>query len=195
MEQDKKSKKFIKTTIREFLNENIENDYKVLSKGDNRGTIITPFFHNVYNNSEILEVNFSELYKGMFSFAKYGVIQFNIKSDNVEDAITLAKNRLNVIFKNGYPNKKDIVVVTGFRYDENNNKNTYNLSFMENTHNNNRFTENSYKTKKGDLLKYDQDGDGFGFWYVVDKNGKRLSERLKGGIFIGYLSDGVIQKY
>ena len=166
-----------------------------MSKDKNRGTIITPFFHEVYGETEVLEVNFREIYKGVFSFAKYGVIQFNIKADNIETAVEMAKDRLDDIFKNGYPKKNDIVVVTGFRYDENNNKKPYNLSFMENTHLHNQFTANSYKTKGGDLLKYDRDGDGWGFWYVVDENGKRVSDRLKGGIFLGYLSDGVIKKY
>ena len=169
--------------------------YQVIIKEENRGTIITPFFHEVYNKNEVLEVNFNEIYKGMFSFAKYNVVQFNIKADNIETAIEMAKDRLDDIFKNGYPKKNEIVVVTGYMYDENNNKKTYNLSFMENTHLRNQFTASSYKTKIGDLLKYETDGDGWGFWYAVDENGKRLSDRLKGGIFTSCLSDGIIKKY
>ncbi len=176
------------------MNKKISKEYQVNFKDENRGSIITPFFHEVYGNSEILEVSFNEIYKGMFSFATYGVIQFNIKADNIKDAIEMAKDRLNNILQNGYPKRNDIVVVTDFIYDENNNKIPYNLSFMENTHIRNQFTPNSYKTKVGDLLKYDMDGDGWGFWYAVDENGKRISDRLKGGIFIGYLSDGVIKK-
>lgn len=181
--------------FKESVNESINNKYEVNFKEENRGSIITPFFHEVYGNREVLEVNFSKLYGGMFSFAKYGVIQFNLKADSIETAVEMAKDRLNTILQKGFPKRNDIVVVSGFRYDENNNKKSYSLSFMENTHHQNQFTPNSYKTKPGDLLKYDTDGDGWGFWYAVDENGKRVSDRLKGGIFTGYLSDGVIKKY
>jgi hypothetical protein len=167
--------------------------YQIKIKEGNRGSIITPFSHEIYGKHEILEVNFNEIYKGMFSFARYGVIQFNIKSDNTETAIEMAKERLNHILRNGFPKRDGIVVVSGFRYDENNNKKPYNLSFMENTHTQNQFTANSYKTKAGDLLRYDTDGDGYGFWYAVDIRGKRISGRLKGGILTSYLSDGVVE--
>jgi REP element-mobilizing transposase RayT len=161
---------------------------------ENRGTIETPYYYQVYNKNEILQVNFSEIYKGCYSFWKYGIMQFNIKSDNINTAIEIAKDRISDIMANGYPKRGDIVMVTGYRYDDNNTKIPHTLTFMENTHIRNQFTANTYKTKAGDLLKYDCDGDGWGFWYAVDENGKRTSDRLKAGIFIGYLSDGIIVK-
>lgn len=174
----------------------MKNNYQVQFKENNKGSIITPFSHKCYGKDEILEVSFNELYKGSFSFARYGILQFLIKTDNVKDAVKLAKKRLDAIFKNGYPTKNDIVVFSGFKYDEKDNKKIpYQLSFMENTHHQNQFTKSSFIVKVGDLLKYDCDGDGWGFWYAVDENGKRISARLKGSIFIGYCSDGVLTKY
>jgi hypothetical protein len=170
-------------------------DYKILFNTESSGTMTCPFFHNVYGKLENLELNFKEFYKGTYLFAKYGIIDFFVESKSIKGAIKLAKNRLNNILKNGYPNKNDVVVFTGFKYDENNNKILFDLSLMENTHIANPFTKYSYKVKKGDLLKYDQDGDGWGFWYAVDKNGKIISDNLKGGIFTSYLSNGSIQKY
>lgn len=167
---------------------------KVTFKEENRGTIITPYYHQVYGGSETLEVNFNQIYKGCYSFARYGVIQFNIEADDINTAVEMAKDRINDIMANGFPNERDVVVVSGYRYDESNNKIPYNLSFMENTHHLNQFTAKTYKADVGTFLKYDCDGDGWGFWYAVDESGKRISGRLKGGIFTGYSSDGVIIK-
>ena len=170
------------------------SEYQVVFTENNRGTIHTPFFHNAYLREEPLEVSFSELYKGMFSFGKWAVVQFLIKSDDVNEAIEMAKDRLELILANGYPDRlKDILVVTGFRYGEKNEKTPYTLSFMENTHHQNQFTASSYKMKEGDLLRHCSDGDGWGFWYAVDKNGNRISSRLKGDIFLSALSDGEIK--
>ena len=166
---------------------------EVIYKEDGRGTIITPFFHEVYNKKERLEVNFSSLAKETFSFAKYGVIQFIIEADSLEKAVELAKDRINLLFPM-YPKQNEIIKVTGFKYNNENVKVPFELSFMENTHHQNQFTANSYKTKIGDLLRYDCDGDGWGFWYIVDDNGKRISERLKGKTFLGAISDGIITK-
>lgn len=175
------------------------NKYKVLKSDSDkdRGTIKTPYSYKEYYTLKQFEINYSLTYKGMYCFAKYGLMQFHIASDSLNKAIEMAKQRIDGIFniENILPSNSDIFEVSGFRYDENNIKKLYELSFMENTHMNNPFTSNSYKTKKGDLLKHDVDGDGWGFWYVVDENGNRISERLKGGIFIGYLSDGVLTKY
>lgn len=182
-------------TIKEFKTVTKEN-YQVIIKEENRGTLITPYFHEVFGHPrQVLEVNFYEIHKGVFSFAKYNIVQFLIKADNLETAIQMAKNRLDDIFINGYPNRNEFFVVSGYRYDNENFKKSYDLSFMENTHLYNQFTPSTYKLKIGDLLEYDTDGDGWGFWYAVDESGKRISNRLKGGIFIGYLSDGVIKRY
>jgi len=160
----------------------------------NRGTIITPFTYVVYGYSTPiqLEVNFNELYEGAYSFAKYNVCQFIIKVDDVNKAIELAVERLKDIYKDGMPQKKKVFRVTGIRYNDSNNKVTYTPSFMENTHIRNQFTESSYKTKEGDLLVHDTDGDGYGFWYAVDNDGKRISSRLKGSILNGLVCDGAI---
>jgi hypothetical protein len=195
MEQDKKPKNYIITTIREFLNENKKSKYQVEFKEKNRGTIISPFSFNVNGENEIIKIDFWQLYEGLFSFVKYGLIQFDIKADDVKDAIELAKDRLDFVFENGYPKRNDIVSVTGFMFDKNNTKKPFVLSFMEKTNSLNQFTESSYKTKPGDLLKYNGDGDGFGFWYIVDENGNRKSDRLKGDTFTSCLSDGIIKKY
>jgi len=178
------------------------NEFKIeFNENDkNRGKIITPYYYEVYGyrNPIQLEVNFSELYKrpnsqtATYSFAKYGICQFTIKSDNINSAIELAIQRLKDIFKNGIPNRNDKFIVSGFRYDETNKKVSYTPSFMENTHLRNQFTEDSFKTKKGDLLKHDTEGDGYDFWYAIDNDGKRISDRLKGSILIGFISDGVL---
>ena len=154
--------------------------YKITFQEGNRGTILTPYIHNAYRNDEILEVNFRELYEGMFSFAKYGVLQFNIKANSIEEAIELAKVRLDNIFSNGDPNRiRENVIVSGFKYDENNNKIPYNPPLA----------------KIGDLLKYVGNNDGYGFWYIVDSNGKRISNEVKSGIFESLFADGVIKKH
>ncbi len=186
----------MKTKFTEYLNES--KNYEVIFDGENKGKLITPYvFKNAWHREGIqIIVNFNELYEGMFSFAKYSIVDFNIKSDSVENAIEMAKNRLDDIFSDGCPNSnKDIFEVTGTKYDYNNNKVPYELKFMENTHLRNPFTKSSYVTKKGDLLKHDVDGDGWGFWYAVDKSGKRISDRLKGTIFVSSFSNGIIKKY
>ena len=162
----------------------------------NEGEIITPYKYKIigYSDSFELKVRFRELYKGTYSFNEYNICQFIIKSRDINSAIKLAIERLKYIFKDGVAkrNSNKIFVVSGFQFDEKNTKKPYTPSFMENTHSMNQFTENSFKTKKGDLLKYDSDGDGYGFWYLVNKDGERISNRLKGSIFVGYISDGVI---
>jgi hypothetical protein len=172
----------------------------------NRGKIITPYTYMLYgySNPFTLEVNFNELYKCresladggmmMYSFAKYGICQFNVKSKNIKSAIESAIERLQDIYKDGIPNKNDAFVVSGFRYNEDNKKVSYLPSFMEDTHIRNQFTKNSFTTKKGDILRYDDDGDGWGFWYAIDNDGKRVSTRLKGSILISYIADGVVVK-
>lgn len=173
-------------------------NFKVIFKEEeNRGTLICPFFYDSYGKQKFIEVNFSPLLysKGVFSFAQYGILQFTIKSDNIKDAIKMAKERIKIICKNGLPKQNDIVIVNDFRLLDDNTKKPYILSFMENTHHQNQFTPNSYITKKGDLLMYDRDGDGWGFWYAIDENKNRISGRLKGGTFFGYVSDGVVTKF
>lgn len=160
---------------------------------NNRGTIITPYTYVVcgYPTPFQLEVNFNELYEGTYSFAKYNICQFIIKAENINNAIELAIERLKEIYKNGMPKKK-IFRVSGIRYDDCNNKITYTPSFMENTHLRNQFTESSYITEKGDLLMHDTDGDGYGFWYAVDNDGKRISSRLKGSILNALVCNGTL---
>jgi hypothetical protein len=71
----------------------MQSTYQVVFKNNYSGTITTPFTHTIFNRTETIEISFRELSQGIFSFAKYNVIQFIINADNVEDAITLAKNR------------------------------------------------------------------------------------------------------
>ncbi len=177
---------------------NVEFKIKFDNDSENSGEIITPYTYKIvgYSDSFELKVRFKELYKGTYSFDEYNICQFNIESDNIDSAIKLAIERLKYIFKDGIPqrNSDEIFVVSGFQYDKKNTKKPYTPSFMENTHSMNQFTENTFKTKKGDLLKYDRGGDGYGFWYLVNKNGEKISNRLKGSILVGYISDGVLFK-
>jgi hypothetical protein len=169
-------------------------EIKFDASNNNKGTIITPFTYVVYGYAKPfqLEVNFNELYEGTYSFAKYNVCQFIIEADNINKAIELAVERLKDIYKNGMPQKKQVFRVTGIKYNGSNDKVAYTPSFMENTHLRNQFTASSYKTKQGDLLVHDTDGDGYGFWYAVDNDGKIISSRLKGSILNGLVCDGVI---
>jgi hypothetical protein len=50
----------------------------------------------------------------------------------------------------------------------------------------------NYSKRTAGLLKYVGDNDGYGFWYAVDSNGKRISNDLKGGIFESLFADGII---
>jgi hypothetical protein len=124
----------------------------------NEGEIITPYKYKIigYSDSFELKVRFEELYKGTYSFNEYNICQFIIESRDINSAIKLAIERLKYIFKDGVAkrNSNKIFVVSGFQFDEKNTKKPYTPSFMENTHSMNQFTENSFKTKKGDLLKY-----------------------------------------
>ena len=159
-----------------------------------RGKIFTPYTYNMRNSASTqLEINFHELYEGTYSFAKYGMCQFIIKSDDPLKAVELAIKRLKLIFKNGVPNSSKLKYeVSGFKLNEFNKKGLFTPSFWVNTHLQNKFTSDYYYAKKGDILLHDIDGDGWGFWYVVDANGNKLSSRLKGSILVGLLSDGVI---
>lgn len=159
-------------------------------KDKERGTIHTPFFRSSYNNKvEPIDVTFYKLYQGMYSFG-YG---FLIKAENTEKAIQLAIERLKIVYNRGaYNLYADTFIVTGFRLSRENIKVPYTPSFMENTHHQNQFTPDTFKTKKGDYLKFDRDGDGYGFWYAVNKEGKRISERLKGSIFSSLFFDNAI---
>jgi hypothetical protein len=179
--------------------------YKVVyDKGNpESATIFTPIYHNVFSDgikpNTALQVSVKELYKGAYMFAKYGLVQFIIYAADIKKAVKLGIERLKTIFRNGYPNKNnDIFKVTGVRFNEKNETEEHTLSFMLNTNTKTPFTKESYETDKGDLLKYDTDGgglsEGYGFWYVVDKNGPRLNQRLKGPTFLSMLSNGMIAK-
>jgi hypothetical protein len=171
--------------------------FKVIFNDEKKGIIQTPFLRKIYNQNNILiNIKFSELYEGCYHFGEWNVLSFHIKTNDVKKAVKLAKNRLNYLFNDlkldfNTDNKK-MFYFTGSRLDDQNNKNNFQLSFMENTHLQNQFTKDSYIVKKGAKLIYDCDGDGWGFWYEIDENNKRISDRLKGATLNGLLSDGVL---
>jgi hypothetical protein len=179
----------------EMANGGETNELKVKYNQDDkkRGEIITPYFrYHKFLNPEQLKIRFSELYEGTFHFGDGYITSFLIKTNTVKKAVEMGKTRIKEIYKYGVYNNEDIFVVTGYKYNENNEKIPFTPSFMENTHIRNQYTSNSFKTKEGDLLRYDQNGDGYGFWYKVDENGKKESDRLKGTILTALFCDGVV---
>jgi hypothetical protein len=141
------------------------------------------------------EFSVQEIYKGCYSVSKYNLAQFLYRTEDEKKAMQYAKKHLKKLGKLDYSDRNGIFVVTNYQYNEKGEKVIFTPSFMENTHTKNQFTAHTYKTNKGALLRYDGDGDGYGFWYEVDCNGNKISDRLKGQIFVGLFSSLAIKKF
>ena len=172
-------------------------------KGKNSGEITTPliWFQSRFDKGNKIIARYRNLRDNEYQFwDNFGgaLFSFEIEGTTQNIACEKAIDRLKSIFKNGVPQKRGAMFeVTGYKFDELNKKEPFTPSFMTGTHIRNIMGDGKYKTEKGELLKFDDNGDGWDFYYVVDAYGSKVEDvpRLKGSIFSSLFGQGIIEPF
>jgi hypothetical protein len=172
-------------------------------KGKNSGEITTPliWFQSRFDKGNKIIARYRNLRDNEYQFwDNFGgaLFSFEIEGTTPKMAYEKAIDRLKSIFKNGVPQKRGAMFeVSGYKFDELNKKLPFTPSFMTGTHIRNIMGDGKYKTEKGELLKFDDNGDGWDFYYLVDAYGTKVEDvpRLKGSIFSSLFGQGIIEPF